>query len=143
MHIEWRCDVSSLQDFTQFMTERKIASDAFVAGDPSPLEKISANQAPATIFGPKGDCLRGAREVVAPTRLGAGHSLPGGKNAFEAPHMAADGDLAYWVGIQRATAKLRGQGSELSMDLRVTEIFRREDGMWKLMHRHADKLAIS
>ncbi|HZX80012.1 MAG TPA: nuclear transport factor 2 family protein [Lysobacter sp.] len=134
--------MSSLQDFTQFMAERKIASDAFVAGDPSPLEKISANQEPATIFGPKGDCVRGAREVVAANRLGAGNFLPGGKNAFEVLHMAADGDLAYWIGIQRSTVKLRGQGSELPMDLRVTEIFRREDGMWKLMHRHADKLAV-
>jgi ketosteroid isomerase-like protein len=56
-------------------------------------------------------------------------------------HMAASGDLAYWVGVQRSVVNVRGQEQGVPMDLRVTEIFRRERGEWKLVQRHADRLA--
>jgi ketosteroid isomerase-like protein len=35
---------------------------------------------------------------------------------------------------------MNGQDKPITMNLRVTEIFRKEDGDWKLMHRHADLL---
>ena len=66
---------------------------------------------------------------------------PGGTNTFEIMHMAVDNDLAYWVGIQRSVVNMWGQDSSVPMALRVTEIFRRDGAEWKLIHRHADKLA--
>ena len=133
--------MTDLEDFTRFMARRKAASDAFVDGDAGPLRGISANEDPATIFGPKGGCIQGADEVMAANDGGASHFAPGGRNAFEVMHMAASGDIAYWVGVQRSVVNVRGQEQGVSMDLRVTEIFRRERGEWKLVHRHADRLA--
>jgi len=130
-------------DFEQFMRTRKAASDAFVEGQFDPLRRISAQRSPATIFGPKGDCVQGPDRVDAANEAGARQFRPGGTNAFEVMHSAADGDLAYWVGIQRSVVNMQGKDSGLPMDLRVTEIFRREGGAWRLMHRHADKLAAS
>lgn len=128
-------------DFGKFMELRKEASDEFINGNIDPLDRISANRSPATIFGPGGDCVQGADQVSAANAKGARRFRPGGSNAFEVMHTAADGDLAYWVGIQRSVVNMQGQPSSVTFDLRVTEIFRRDDGAWKLVHRHADKLA--
>ncbi len=36
--------------------------------------------------------------------------------------------------------RLGGQQNPTQRALRVTQIFRKEDGAWKLLHRHADPL---
>jgi hypothetical protein len=46
----------------------------------------------------------------------------------------------HWVGFQRASVHLKGRAGEVPFNLRVTELFRREGGEWKLVHRHADEL---
>jgi ketosteroid isomerase-like protein len=49
-------------------------------------------------------------------------------------------ELAYIVEVERYKAKVGG-GEELApIALRVTSIFRREDGGWKIVHRHADPI---
>ena len=50
------------------------------------------------------------------------------------------GDLAYTTEIERALVQLVGQESLAPMALRVTHVFRKEDGAWKLILRHADPL---
>jgi ketosteroid isomerase-like protein len=47
-----------------------------------------------------------------------------------------NGDLALTTAIERAEVKLKAA----PMALRVTHVFRKEDGAWKLVLRHADPL---
>lgn len=131
---------SSKSDFEAFLKTREETSDAFVEGDFAPLKHISTETAPATIFGPKGDCVEGPDEVNAVNEAGAKAFKPGSENAFEIMHHRADTELAYWVGVQRSVVQLKDQEKGVPMDLRVTEIFRKEKGEWKLIHRHADML---
>jgi len=129
----------NLLEFQHFMKQRKAASQAFVNGDVDPLINISTQVLPATIFGPKGDCVEGATSVNAANANGAKQFQSGGNSLFEVLQQAASDDIAYWAGIQRSTVKPQGK-TAMPMDLRVTEIFRRENGAWKLVHRHADPL---
>jgi ketosteroid isomerase-like protein len=59
---------------------------------------------------------------------------------FELVAKYANPELAYIVEVERYKAKVGG-GEELApIALRVTSIFRREDGVWKIVHRHADPI---
>jgi len=48
----------------------------------------------------------------------------------------ASGDLAYHVAIEHSSASMNGTPHTYA--LRVTTIFRREDGQWRIVHRHGD-----
>ena len=52
----------------------------------------------------------------------------------------ASGDLAYTVAFEHTTASVNGAPPE-PYRLRVTTVFRREDGDWRIVHRHGDSLA--
>ena len=54
--------------------------------------------------------------------------------------MGVSGEIAYTVAIERSTVCVVGQDVPAAMSLRVTHLFRREEGGWKLLHRHADPL---
>ena len=51
----------------------------------------------------------------------------------------ASGDLAYLAAIERTTTSVNGSPPS-AYALRVTTVFRRENGAWKVAHRHGDPL---
>lgn len=77
-------------------------------------------------------------EHVAPILDGAGAGLRDGRMTSEMLSMGVSGDLAYVIWIDRFQLRMPGQNGLRSMVLRVTHIYRREDGTWKIIHRHAD-----
>jgi ketosteroid isomerase-like protein len=59
--------------------------------------------------------------------------------SFEVEVMAAgaSGDLGYVAAIEHTTASIAG-GPPEPYKLRVTTVFRRENGEWRIVHRHGD-----
>jgi ketosteroid isomerase-like protein len=49
-------------------------------------------------------------------------------------------ELAYVLEIERGKSKVGGREDMAPSALRVTMIFRPEDGAWKVVHRHADPI---
>lgn len=129
------------ESFRRFLKHREAASAAWVSGDSAPLAELLATKGDATFFGPMGGVLSGAKAVAARYAKDAARFEAGSANRIELLHAAASGDLGYAVSRQIARAKLAGHLKKVPMELRVTEIFRRESGEWKLIHRHADMLA--
>ena len=46
------------------------------------------------------------------------------------------GDLAYETGIERGRGKIAGE--QVEFEHRVTNVYRREGGQWKMVHHHTD-----
>jgi len=128
------------EDFEEFIKRREQAAQAYVSGDPHPLDEISARKNPATFFSPGGDYTEGARKVSERYEKDAASFETGSETHFEILQMDSSGDLAYWVGLQKANVRLKGKDKPVPFNLRITEIFRRENGEWKLIQRHADEL---
>lgn len=132
---------NDLRDFQQFMKRREEAARAYVRGDAAPLGQVVAHESEATFFGPAGGYQQGAAQVFERYERDAKSFQPGGDSHFEILQMAASDGVAYWVGFQRASAQFAGSPKAVEMNLRVTELFRREGDDWKLVHRHADTQA--
>ena len=128
-----------MTDFEEFMKERKAAADAYVRGDPEPLGRLVARQSAATFFGPRGGHVQGAEQVWAGYERDAAAFGADADNTLQVLDAGADGQIAYWVGYQRSSVTLAGKPTQFN--LRITEVFRREDDGWKLVHRHADPMA--
>jgi ketosteroid isomerase-like protein len=59
---------------------------------------------------------------------------------FELVAAGVSGDLAYTVGYEHTAVSIDGVPAEPYM-LRVTHVYRRENGEWKIVHRHADPVS--
>jgi ketosteroid isomerase-like protein len=130
------------QEFERFVRQqRTAAAQAYVNGDFTALSKLTTHTSPATFFGPMGGYLSGGQAVADAHERGAKSFQQGSETHLEILHMQASGELGYWVGLQHATVRMQGKPEPIPMKLRITELFRREQAGWKLIHRHADTLA--
>ncbi|MFC9681627.1 nuclear transport factor 2 family protein [Streptomyces sp. NPDC056948] len=57
---------------------------------------------------------------------------------FELRAYDVSGDMAYTVGLEHASASVDGEPRTYT--LRATQVYRREDGEWRVTHRHADRV---
>jgi NAD(P)H-dependent FMN reductase/ketosteroid isomerase-like protein len=124
-------------DFSAFMQRREEIARAYVNGDAAPLQDVVTREDPATFFPPNGAAQRGADAVARAYVSDAQHFAPGGESRLDVMHSEA-GRLAFWSGTQIATVRTPGKDAVESLQVRVTEVFRLEEGDWKLIHRHAD-----
>ena len=126
------------ESFEDFMRRREAASNDYIAGDPAALRTMLTHAEPATFLPPSGAVVEGPGAVEEAQVGGAAAFGSGSTGHFEVLGSGSSGDLAYWTGRQVARMDVRGQDDPVDMVLRTTEVFRREDGAWKLVHRHAD-----
>ena len=127
-------------DLDQVVEQQHLALDEFVRGDHEPLERLYSQREDVTLGNPFGPFARGFEQVVQTMQRAASHYREGEATGFELVAKHVTPDLACLVEVERFKAKVAGREDITPLSLRVTSIFRREDGIWKLVHRHADPI---
>ena len=119
------------------MLERvKTALAAMGSGDPEPYIALWPDAEDVTLFGAWGPIEKG-HQALTDTFRWVGSRFTGGAFVPENVVTHASGDLAYTVGFEQGEVSVDG-GAPQPMMIRVTHIYRRIDGAWQLVHRHAD-----
>lgn len=125
--------------FQSFLTRWESAQNDFINGDPSDWSANASDAQDVTIFGAFGGFERGSAEVRARYEWASHQFRNSGSNQrIGYLNVVESGDLAVTIGIERQTAWIAHQSGPSARALRVTQVFRRENGRWKLLHRHAD-----
>jgi ketosteroid isomerase-like protein len=123
--------------FAKALEQQDAAVTAMLNGDPGPFIDSWADSNDITLFGAWGPIEKGHKSVTDTMRWVGSRCTGADTVNVEHTVVASSGDLAYTVGFERSHGSFDG-GPPHDTVLRVTHIYRRIDGDWKLMHRHAD-----
>lgn len=101
-------------------------------------DKLSKRE-DVTVLGAYGACVTGWEDVLARfERTAAGYAGGGGRSTHETIASWMDSDLACIVAVEQHHTRLDEKPT--TFRYRTTHVFRREDGDWKVVLRHADPL---
>jgi ketosteroid isomerase-like protein len=133
--------MTELNEFIGTVVPRQEAADnALHNGDAEPRMRLWSHNEPVTLLGAFGVAASGWNEVSETFRWVASQFTRGEKFELEIIAAGVSGDLAYTVGYEHSIVSRDG-GPLRPNRLRVTHIYRRENGEWKIVHRHGDGLA--
>jgi ketosteroid isomerase-like protein len=131
--------MSDREDFLEWVRTRLY--DAEVAlhnGDAAPRLAIWSTKEPVTVLGAwrSATNYRETRELFNVLEKSFSDC-----RSYSFELIAADvvGDMAYTVGYEHTRASVDGEPRTYT--LRATQVYRRENGEWKVAHRHGDTLS--
>jgi ketosteroid isomerase-like protein len=133
--------MSELDDFlTKTLARQVEAEEALHNGDMTLRMQMWSPQDPVTLFG-AATSKSGWDEVSQVFRWLASRFSACTAYRFELVAAGVSGDLAYTVGYEHTSVSMDGLPVE-PYTLRVTHVYRRENGEWKIVHRHADRVPV-
>ncbi|MGO4236522.1 nuclear transport factor 2 family protein [Pseudarthrobacter sp. YAF2] len=107
-------------------------------GDVAPRIALWSHRNPVTLFGAH-ISGKGWADLEPKFRQEALRFTGSTGSEFEVVATGASGSMAYTVGFEHSTAVVDGIPAVYTM--RTTHVYRREGGVWRIIHRHSDLLA--
>lgn len=131
-------NVDEVEEFRATMLARQIeAEEAFVHGNPEPRMELWSRRDPLTLFGAIGMSESGWDQLSQTFTWVVSRFAEVSDFRIDVELVEVSGDLAYVLWFERFNGSIAGRPVE-PVTVRVTHIYRREDGEWKIVHRHAD-----
>lgn len=132
--------MSEIDDSLDKTVARQVAADeALYNGDPEPRIAMWSERDPVTLFSAGGESKSGHADIASFFRQLAARYSDAGDLRFEIETAEVSGGFAYTVGFERFHASIGGAPVS-PKTIRSTQIYRYEDGEWKIVHRHGDSL---
>ena len=115
------------------------SAEAYLAGDLDTYASVLPHADDFTLMPPFGGPTRYGFVLDDDTREATRSTFRGGQVEVEVDASYVTDDLAVLAVVERQRG-LVGDLDEQDWSLRVTLVFRRDGGQWRLVHRHADAL---
>jgi ketosteroid isomerase-like protein len=132
--------MAAADDFDEVLEQYHLALDQIMKGSAEGYKRVYSRRDDVTLANPFGPPARGWDEVAPTLERAASHYRDGEATGFENVAKYTTPELAYTVEIERCQAKVAGREDVTPIAVRVTTIFRSEEGEWKVVHRHADPI---
>ena len=130
----------STSDLIDAIEQSHAALGAILRGDPSLYQALYSSAEDVTLGNPFGPYVRGRQKVEQTLAGAASHYRDGEVVDVDLIAKYVSDTLACIVEVERGRAKVGGAKEVVPVAVRVTSVFRLENGSWKLVHRHADPI---
>jgi ketosteroid isomerase-like protein len=117
------------------------AADAFSRGDPDQVKDLYSEADDVTLANPFGPARRGREAVIAALEYASSRMSDGRVVGCDELARYPSDELVTILEVEHWRARIGDRDSVEPFDLRVTTTFRRENGAWKIVHRHADPIS--
>jgi hypothetical protein len=108
------------------------------SGRPDAFKALWSRRDDITLSGGFGGTIEKGWDAIGPRLDWVATQFSKGSNTIERLVAQESGDLGYVVQLEHLRYTVPGEAKEASRDYRVTMVFRREAGGWRIVHRHAD-----
>jgi ketosteroid isomerase-like protein len=132
--------MSAAADVDELIDRYHLALGEFMKGNPEPAKRLWSHREDASLTNPQGSVARGWSEVAEAMDRAASTRRGGRFLGFETVAKRVTDELAYVVEVEYLEAKVHGGREITPYALRVTMVFRPEEGAWKVVHRHAAQI---
>ncbi len=132
--------MAAVDDVDQLIEQYHQALDEFVKGNPEPVKQLFSHRDDVTLANPQGPAVRGWEQVAKTLEHASSQFTDGHNVGYETLAKSVSAEFAYVLLIERDKVKVGAMEDLAPSDLRVTMIFRSEEGEWKVVHRHADPI---
>jgi ketosteroid isomerase-like protein len=141
MQFDSRLGTQDISNWTSFIAQLDAAQEEFARGRPDAFKALWSHADDATLIGGLGGAVEVGYGKVAARLDWASTNYAETKRSNETYTGAVGPELAYLVRREVIDGEIAGRTEK--QELRVTMVFRRENGAWRILHRHADSQTVA